>query len=52
MSDWVKGTVVGKHAWTDGLYSMQIEAPVGDFRAGQWTKIALDIGGERVGRPY
>ncbi len=52
MSDWVKGTVVGKHAWTDGLYSMQIEAPVAGFTAGQYTKVALDIGADRVGRPY
>lgn len=52
MSDWVKGTVVGKHAWAEGLYSMQIEAPVGDFKAGQYTKLALDLGDQRVGRPY
>jgi ferredoxin--NADP+ reductase len=52
MSDWVKGTVVGKHAWAEGLYSMQIEAPVGDFKAGQYTKLALDVGEQRVGRPY
>ena len=52
MSEWVKGKVVGKHAWTDGLYSMQIDAPIADFKAGQYTKIALDIDGERLGRPY
>jgi ferredoxin--NADP+ reductase len=52
MSNWVKGTVVGKHAWAEGLYSMQIEAPVGDFKAGQYTKLALDVGEQRVGRPY
>jgi ferredoxin--NADP+ reductase len=52
MSDWVKGTVVGKHAWTDGLFSMQFDAPIADFKAGQYTKVALDIDGERIGRPY
>lgn len=52
MSEWVKGTVVGKHTWTDGLYSMQFDAPMADFKAGQWSKIALDIGEERVGRAY
>ncbi|WP_295447894.1 ferredoxin--NADP reductase [uncultured Thiodictyon sp.] len=51
-SEWVKGTVVGKHTWAEGLYSIQVEAPVADFRAGQFVKIALDIAGERVGRPY
>lgn len=52
MNAWVKGTVVGKHTWAEGLYSIQVEAPVADFRAGQFVKIALDIAGERVGRPY
>ena len=52
MSEWVKGTVVGKHAWADGLYSMQFDAPLADFKAGQYIKVALDIGGERIGRPY
>jgi ferredoxin--NADP+ reductase len=31
---------------------MQLEAPIADFTAGQYTKVALDIEGERVGRPY
>jgi ferredoxin--NADP+ reductase len=52
MSEWVKGTVVGKHTWAPGLYSLQLEAPVAGFRAGQFIKVALDIEGERVGRPY
>jgi ferredoxin/flavodoxin---NADP+ reductase len=52
MRDWVKGTVVGKHVWADGLYSLQLDAPVADFRAGQYIKVALDIDGERVGRAY
>jgi ferredoxin--NADP+ reductase len=52
MSDWVKGTVVGKHQWAEGLFSMQFDAPVGQFKAGQYTKVALEIDGERVGRPY
>lgn len=52
MSDWVKGTVVSKHAWADGLFSMQFDAPVVEFKAGQYTKVALDIGDERIGRPY
>jgi ferredoxin--NADP+ reductase len=31
---------------------MQLDAQVADFKAGQFTKVALDIGGERIGRPY
>ncbi|MTW21506.1 ferredoxin--NADP reductase [Allochromatium palmeri] len=52
MNDWVKARVVGKHCWTEGLYSLQFEAPITNFVAGQYIKVALDIEGERVGRPY
>lgn len=52
MNDWVKAKVVGKHQWTEGLYSLQFDAPIADFVAGQYIKVALDIDGERVGRPY
>jgi len=52
MTKWVKGQVVGKRRWTDELFSLQVDAPIESFRAGQFTKIALDIAGERVGRPY
>lgn len=52
MSEWVKGTVVDKRAWADGLYSMQIDAPIGEFKAGQYTKLALDVDDQRIGRPY
>lgn len=52
MSEWVKGRVVGKHAWAEGLFSMQIDAPVSDFKAGQYTKLALDVEEQRIGRPY
>jgi len=52
MSDWVRGSVAGKHRWSDDLFSMWIDAPAIDFKAGQYAKVALDIDGERVGRPY
>ncbi|NEV63128.1 ferredoxin--NADP reductase [Thiorhodococcus minor] len=52
MNDWVKAKVVGKHQWTEGLYSLQFDAPIADFVAGQYIKVGLDIDGERVGRPY
>ena len=52
MNDWVKARVVGKHQWAEGLFSLQFEAPVADFVAGQYIKVGLDIDGERVGRPY
>ncbi len=52
MIQWVKGTVIDKHQWSEGLFSMQFDAPPIDFTAGQYAKVALDIDGERIGRPY
>ena len=52
MNDWVKAKVIGKHQWAEGLYSLQFDAPIADFKAGQYIKVALDIEGERIGRPY
>jgi ferredoxin--NADP+ reductase len=52
MSAWVDGTVVNLRQWTDRLFSLQVEADIPPFKAGQFTRVALDIGGERVARPY
>jgi ferredoxin--NADP+ reductase len=52
MSKWLEGRVVGQNRWTDRLCSLQVSAPLGRFEAGQFTKLALDIAGERVARPY
>lgn len=52
MSKWLEGRVVGQTRWTDRLCSLQVRAPLGPFEAGQFTKLALDVGGERVARPY
>ena len=52
MSKWLEGRVVGQKRWTDRLCSLQVRAPFGPFTAGQFTKLALDIGGARIARPY
>jgi ferredoxin--NADP+ reductase len=52
MSPWVEGTVINIRQWTDRLYSLQVEADIPPFKAGQFTRVALDIEGERVARPY
>lgn len=52
MSKWLEGRVAGQTRWTDRLFSLRVQAPFGPFEAGQFTKLALDIGGERVARPY
>ena len=48
----VEGRVVENKAWTKHLYSLRIEADITPFTAGQFGKLALDINGERVARPY
>ncbi len=52
MSKWVEGTVVAQTHWTGFLYSLQVEADIAPFQAGQFTKLALAVDGEMVGRPY
>jgi len=49
---WVEGRVAGRRRWTERLFSIRVDAPVDPFRAGQFTRVALDIGAERVARPY
>ena len=52
---WIEASVVGQTRWTDRLLSVQVEIPAGTplpFEAGQFARLALDIGGERVARPY
>ncbi len=52
MNDWIEAQVVGKHRWNEGLYSLQLASPPIEFVAGQFIKVALEIEGERIGRPY
>src|SRR5262245_25841093 len=52
MSGWLQGKVVEKHAWTDTLFSLRVEAPILRFEAGQFVRIGLDLEGERVARPF
>ena len=52
MTDWIQGRVAAKTQWSEQLFSLQIEVPSYTFKAGQYVKIALDIDGKRIGRPY
>jgi ferredoxin--NADP+ reductase len=52
MSAWLTGKVLEKRPWTDTLFSLRVEAPRLKFEAGQFVRIALDLGGERVARPF
>ena len=56
MSAWLPGRVIGNRYWTETLFSLRVElgtsaAPLA-FEAGQFVRIALDLGGERVARPF
>ncbi len=49
---WIEGAVVQNQHWTDQLYSLHVRAPNVAFTAGQFGRLALDIDGERIARPY
>jgi ferredoxin/flavodoxin---NADP+ reductase len=52
MSKWAEGSVVASRRWTERLYSLQVEADIAKFQAGQFVKLALAVDGEMVARPY
>ncbi|WP_455384668.1 ferredoxin--NADP reductase [Acidihalobacter prosperus] len=52
MDDWLEGRITEKRRWTERLYSLRIDAPIDRFTPGQFIRIALDIDGERIARPY
>lgn len=52
MVDWIEGTVIRNTAWTTNLKSLVVDAKINPFTAGQFTRLALTIDGERVARPY
>lgn len=52
MTDWIEGRVVGKHQWNDDHFSLRIDAEMPQFLPGQFTRIGMDLDGERVVRPY
>jgi len=52
MADWVTGKVTQIQHWTDSLFSLTVRAPIKPFTAGQFTKLGLEIDGERVQRAY
>lgn len=52
MANWLKGVVIENRQWTNRLFSLKIDVSLGEFVAGQFVRIALDIDGEKVARPY
>ena len=52
MSKWIKGSVIENLRWTEALTSLKFNAPLGQFNAGQFVRVGLEIDGEVVARPY
>jgi ferredoxin--NADP+ reductase len=51
-TQWHEARVLQNRHWTDALFSLRVEGPQLAFEAGQFVRIALDIAGERVARPF
>lgn len=49
---WQEGRVIENNCWTERHHSLKIETAAIPFQAGQFTRLALDIEGERIARPY
>lgn len=52
MEAWLEGRVLENRRWTPHLFSLRVAAPPLAFEAGQFVRIALDVAGERVARPF
>ena len=52
MSAWLAGRVIENRTWTETLFSLRVESPRLRFEAGQFVRLALDLGGERIARPF
>lgn len=52
MSQWLEGKVLENRRWTETLFSLRVEAPRLRYTAGQFVRLALDVEGERVARPF
>ena len=49
---WLEGRVIANRHWTGTLFSLRVAAQRLEFEAGQFVKLALDVAGERVARPF
>lgn len=52
MAGWHAGTIVENRHWTPALFSLRVGGPPLRFVAGQFVRIALDVGGQRIARPF
>jgi ferredoxin/flavodoxin---NADP+ reductase len=52
MTTWLEATVTENRHWTEALFTLRVEGAPLSFEAGQFVRIALDIGEQRVARPF
>lgn len=52
MAKWLDGRVTALKQWTNQLYSLRVDADLADFEAGQFARLALEVDGEPVARPF
>ncbi|NMM41690.1 FAD-binding oxidoreductase [Pseudoalteromonas arctica] len=52
MSNWVEASVKEIVWWTDSLFSLIVNADVGPFKAGQFTKLSMMMDEKRIARAY
>ena len=52
MANWLDGKIIEKKQWNKRLFSLRIQCDFENFESGQFVRVALDIDGERVARPY
>jgi ferredoxin/flavodoxin---NADP+ reductase len=52
MTKWLEATVVENRHWTEALFTLRVEGAPLAFEAGQFVRIALDLDGERIARPF
>lgn len=49
---WVEGRVIERIEWTPTLFSLRVAADLAPYKAGQFTKLALEQGDRRIQRAY
>ena len=52
MANWIDAKVSAKTQWSGRHFSLFIEAPKMEFRAGQFIRLGMEIDGEVIARPY
>lgn len=52
MAAWVEGRVLERIEWTPTLFSLRVEADLAPYKAGQFTKLALQQSERRIQRAY